>query len=61
VWLLLLQVLLGILLLVYIPNLDPYPDYVMMESESLDNCEYEALPGREQICPERHANLFSSK
>ncbi|KAJ6364107.1 hypothetical protein OIU76_029117 [Salix suchowensis] len=31
----------------------------MMESESLDNCEYEALPGREQICPERHANLFS--
>ncbi|KAL9355570.1 hypothetical protein Peur_053540 [Populus x canadensis] len=53
------QVLLGILLLVYIPNLDPYPDYVMMESESLDNCEYEALPGREQICPERHANLFS--
>lgn len=53
------QVLLGILLLVYIPNLDPYPDYVLMESESLDNCEYEALPGREQICPERHANLFS--
>ncbi|KAJ6738070.1 ABC TRANSPORTER C FAMILY MEMBER 11-RELATED [Salix koriyanagi] len=53
------QVLFGILLLVYIPNLDPYPDYVMMESESLDNCEYEALPGREQICPERHASLFS--
>ncbi|XP_073264843.1 ABC transporter C family member 12-like isoform X3 [Populus alba] len=53
------QVLLGILLLVYIPNLDPYPDYVLMESESLDNCEYEALPGREQLCPERHANLFS--
>ncbi|KAG6778677.1 hypothetical protein POTOM_015017 [Populus tomentosa] len=54
------QVLLGILLLVYIPNLDPYPDYVLMESESLDNCEYEALPGREQLCPERHANLFSN-
>uniref|UniRef100_A0A6N2KZ89 ABC-type xenobiotic transporter n=1 Tax=Salix viminalis TaxID=40686 RepID=A0A6N2KZ89_SALVM len=53
------QVLFGILLLVYIPNLDPYPDYVMMESESLDNYEYEALPGREQICPERHASLFS--
>ncbi|CAK7350707.1 unnamed protein product [Dovyalis caffra] len=54
------QVLFGILLLVYIPNLDPYPDYVMVEPESFDNGEYEALLGREQICPERHAGLFSS-
>ena len=60
-WLLLLQVLFGILLLVYIPNLDPCPDYVIMEPESHDNGSYEAFPGREQICPERHANLFSSK
>ncbi|KAJ6725085.1 ATP-BINDING CASSETTE SUB-FAMILY C [Salix viminalis] len=53
------QVLFGILLLVYIPNLDPCPDYVIMEPESPDNGAYEAFPGREQICPERHANLFS--
>ncbi|KAG5234890.1 ABC transporter family member [Salix suchowensis] len=53
------QVLFGILLLVYIPNLDPCPDYVIMEPESPDNDAYEAFPGREQICPERHANLFS--
>ncbi|KAJ6885754.1 ABC transporter C family member 12-like isoform X4 [Populus alba x Populus x berolinensis] len=53
------QVLFGILLLVYIPNLDPCSDYVMMEPESPDNSAYEALPGREQICPERNANLFS--
>ncbi|KAJ6893401.1 ABC transporter C family member 12-like isoform X4 [Populus alba x Populus x berolinensis] len=59
VWLLLFQVLFGILLLVYIPNLDPCSDYVMMEPESPDNSAYEALPGREQICPERNANLFS--
>ncbi|CAK7350708.1 unnamed protein product [Dovyalis caffra] len=54
-------ILFGVLLLGYIPNLDPYPNYVLMEPQSLDNGEYEALPEREQICPERHANLFSSK
>uniref|UniRef100_A0A3N7FQK6 ABC-type xenobiotic transporter n=2 Tax=Populus trichocarpa TaxID=3694 RepID=A0A3N7FQK6_POPTR len=53
------QVLFGIHLLVYIPNLDPCSDYVMMEPESPDNSAYEALPGREQICPERNATLFS--
>ncbi|KAM2799693.1 hypothetical protein COP1_004503 [Malus domestica] len=53
------QVLFGILLLVYIPNLDPYPGYIALQSEPLDNVEYEALPGEEQICPERHVNIFS--
>ncbi|CAK7350710.1 unnamed protein product [Dovyalis caffra] len=51
------QVLFGILLLVYIPNLDPYPGYVMLQPESLDDGEYEALCGK--ICPERHASLCS--
>ncbi|KAK9267442.1 hypothetical protein L1049_009868 [Liquidambar formosana] len=53
------QVLFGTLLLVYIPNLDPYPGYTMMLTESVDNTGYEALPGGEKICPERHANIFS--
>ncbi|KAH7568509.1 hypothetical protein JRO89_XS06G0008600 [Xanthoceras sorbifolium] len=53
------QVLFGILLFVYIPTLDPYPGYVMMQAESLDNVEYEALPGGEHICPERHASILS--
>lgn len=53
------QVLFGILLVVYVPNLDPYPGYSMMHAEPLDNCEYEAIPGEEQICPERHVNIFS--
>ncbi|KAM6551932.1 hypothetical protein CsatB_001740 [Cannabis sativa] len=53
------QVLLGILLAIYLPNLDPYPGYVVIQSESIDNAEYEALPGGDNICPERHANFFS--
>ena len=57
----LIQVLFGILLVVYVPNLDPYPGYSMMHAEPLDNCEYEAIPGEEQICPERHVNIFSSE
>ncbi|KAL6218068.1 hypothetical protein ACLB2K_011285 [Fragaria x ananassa] len=53
------QVLFGILLLFYVPNLKPYPGYVVLQSESLDNAEYETLPGEDQICPERHVNIFS--
>ncbi|KAI9198325.1 hypothetical protein LWI28_013908 [Acer negundo] len=53
------QVLFGFLLFAYIPTLDPYPGYVMMQAESLDNAEYEALPGGEHICPERHSSIFS--
>lgn len=51
----------GILLVLYVPDLCPYPGYVPMQAESPDDVEYEALPGGEQICPERHANIFSSK
>lgn len=53
------QVLFGTLLLVHIPNLDPYLGYTMMHVETVENIEYEALPGGEQICPERHVNIFS--
>ncbi|KAL6198463.1 hypothetical protein ACLB2K_028252 [Fragaria x ananassa] len=53
------QVLFGILLLIYVPHLDPFPGYIVLQSESLDNAEYEALPGEDQICPERHVNIFS--
>lgn len=53
------QVILGILLLFYVPNLDPYPGYVAIDDEPLDSLQYEALPGGEQICPERHAGIFS--
>ncbi|XP_050370622.1 ABC transporter C family member 12-like isoform X2 [Argentina anserina] len=53
------QVVFGILLLFYVPNLDPYPGYAVLHSESLDNAEYEALPAEDQIFPERHVNIFS--
>ncbi|XP_054779362.1 ABC transporter C family member 2-like isoform X2 [Prosopis cineraria] len=54
-----IQALFGILLLVYIPNLDPYPGYAPIRSELVTDIAYEELPGGEQICPERHSNLFS--
>lgn len=56
-----MQVLFGILLAVYVPKLDPYPGYIRAQTESHDDFEYEALPGGEEICPERHVNIFSSK
>lgn len=57
-----MQFLFGILLLLYVPTLDPFPGYTPLRAEALvDNTDYELLPGGEQICPERHANVFSSK
>ncbi|KAH9747850.1 ABC transporter C family member 2 [Citrus sinensis] len=53
------QALFGILILVYIPNLDPYPGYTIMQPEFVDNAEYEALPGGEHVCPERNAGILS--
>ena len=57
----LVQALFGILLLVYVPDLDPYPGYTPIQSELFADTAYEELPGGEQICPERHGNIFSSK
>ncbi|XP_022973222.1 ABC transporter C family member 2-like isoform X3 [Cucurbita maxima] len=53
------QALFGVLLLPYIPNLDPYPGHAPLSSESVDVAEFERLPEGEHICPERHVNLFS--
>ncbi|XP_010460830.1 PREDICTED: ABC transporter C family member 11 isoform X1 [Camelina sativa] len=53
------QVLFGALLLVYIPELDPYPGYHILNNEPLENVEYNALPGGEHICPERYASILS--
>ncbi|KAM7270310.1 hypothetical protein ACFE04_029524 [Oxalis oulophora] len=52
------KVAFGVLLLIYIPNLDPYPGYTKIE-DSLNDVEYETLPSGEEICPERRANIFS--
>ncbi|CAL9060621.1 unnamed protein product [Musa banksii] len=54
------QFLFGILLLVYVPSLDRYPGYTPIRTEALiDDMDYEPLPGGEQICPERKANILS--
>ncbi|KAH0646462.1 hypothetical protein KY284_034346 [Solanum tuberosum] len=53
------QVLFGLLLLFYIPDVEPYPGYSPLRSDSFDNTAYEELPEGEQICPERHANILS--
>ncbi|WZZ16208.1 hypothetical protein YC2023_109297 [Brassica napus] len=55
------QVAFGTLLFVYFPNLDPYAGYTPVPAETSEDYEYEELPGGEQICPERHANLFDSR
>lgn len=55
-----MQGLFGVLLLVYVPHLDPYPGYMPLRNDSIDDAGYDELPGGEHIIPERHANLFSS-
>ena len=56
----LIQGLFGVLLFVYLPTLDPYPGYSPVRNELVEDSEYEELPGREPVCPERHVNIFSS-
>ena len=55
----LFQVLFGVMLLVYIPELDPYQGYHTLNNESIDNVEYDVLPEGENICPERRAGFFT--
>lgn len=56
-----MQILFGILLLFYVPHLDPYPNYIPLWTESLEDTKYEALLGGEHVCPERESNILSSK
>ncbi|KAL6991613.1 Canalicular multispecific organic anion transporter 1, partial [Sarracenia purpurea var. burkii] len=53
------QVLFGVLLLVYVPSLDHYSGYSPIRNEFVEETEYEVLPGGEQLCPERHANILA--
>ncbi|KAK6917096.1 ABC transporter-like, ATP-binding domain [Dillenia turbinata] len=53
------QVVFGILLIVYVPHLDPYLGYAPVQNGYIDDKEYEALPEGEHVCPERHVNIFS--
>ncbi|GMP39343.1 hypothetical protein CsSME_00010212 [Camellia sinensis var. sinensis] len=55
-----IQVLFEVFLFVYIRQLDPYWGYVPIRNDPLINTEYEALLGKEHVCPERDASIFSS-
>ncbi|KAL8468613.1 hypothetical protein ACS0TY_031708 [Phlomoides rotata] len=51
------QVLLGVLLVAYVPNLDSFPGYIPL-LDSVDDTINEKPLG-EDVCPERYANIFS--
>ncbi|KAL8091101.1 ABC transporter C family member 12-like isoform X1 [Apium graveolens] len=53
------KILFGMLLLVYFPYLDPYPNYIPLSTGSYDETNYEALLGGEHVCPEREAKMIS--
>ncbi|XP_059280884.1 ABC transporter C family member 12-like isoform X2 [Lycium ferocissimum] len=53
------QVLFGALLLIHLPHLDPFPGYVPLRSESVDDNNDETILGADHICPERHASILS--
>ncbi|XP_029130585.1 ABC transporter C family member 2 isoform X2 [Cajanus cajan] len=53
------QVLFCILLLVYVPTLDPYPGYTPIGSEMITDAAYDELPGGDMICPERSGSILS--
>ncbi|CAM8923394.1 unnamed protein product [Rhodiola kirilowii] len=52
-----MKVLFGTLLLFHIPNLSPYSRSTVPQTEYCDS--YEALPGEEEVCPERHVSILS--
>ncbi|KAK3022445.1 hypothetical protein RJ639_047582 [Escallonia herrerae] len=54
-----IQVLFGVLLLFYVPGLEPYSGYTPVRTEFEDNTEYEELPDGEHVCPERHVNILA--
>jgi ATP-binding cassette, subfamily C (CFTR/MRP), member 1 len=59
---LILQFLFGILLLGHLPSLEPYAGYTPLRNEALtDDTAYEPLASGENICPERHVDILSSK
>ncbi|KAI8524470.1 hypothetical protein RHMOL_Rhmol13G0151700 [Rhododendron molle] len=45
-------------LLVYIPHLDPYPGYIPLRNESLDDTKYEALLGESILSREARQPIF---
>ncbi|KAF3656536.1 ABC transporter C family member 2 [Capsicum annuum] len=53
------QILFGSLLLVHLPHLCPFPGYVPLRSEFIDDNNGETILGADHICPERYASILS--
>ncbi|KAM3323933.1 ABC transporter C family member 12 isoform X4 [Capsicum chacoense] len=53
------QILFGSLLLVHLPHLSPFPGYVPLRSEFIDDNNGETILGADHICPERYASILS--
>ncbi|XP_049399177.1 ABC transporter C family member 12-like isoform X3 [Solanum stenotomum] len=53
------QIVFGALLLVHLPHLNPFPGYIPLRSESVDDKNDETILGEDHICPERYASILS--
>ncbi|XP_025884380.1 ABC transporter C family member 12 isoform X3 [Solanum lycopersicum] len=53
------QIVFGALLLVHLPHLNPFPGYIPLRSESVDDKTDETILGEDHICPERYACILS--
>lgn len=56
-----MQIVFGALLLVHLPHLNPFPGYIPLRSESVDDKNDETILGEDHICPERYASILSSQ
>ncbi|PHT42829.1 hypothetical protein CQW23_16854 [Capsicum baccatum] len=54
-----ITILFGSLLLVHLPHLSPFPGYVPLRSEFIDDNNGETILGADHICPERYASILS--
>ncbi|WMV58251.1 hypothetical protein MTR67_051636 [Solanum verrucosum] len=53
------QIVFGALLLVHLPHLNPFPGYIPLRSESVDDKNDETILGEDHIFPERYASILS--
>ncbi|KAJ7552374.1 hypothetical protein O6H91_06G052700 [Diphasiastrum complanatum] len=55
------QVIFGVIAICNFPDVIPLSIYIpiQVDPSQIVELDYEALPGAEQVCPERHANIFS--
>ncbi|KAL3322636.1 hypothetical protein AABB24_039965 [Solanum stoloniferum] len=53
------QIVFAALLLVHLPHLNPFPGYIPLRSESVDDKNDETILGEDHICPERYASILS--